>query len=157
MSLQLIQIQKTQRGFIEAGVREYEKRLQRFVNMETITISLPKKYNQLPNEQLIEREGEKILDHVQSNDYLILLDPRGKEYTSEQFAKYIEKKLNFGGGNIIFSIGGAYGFSDQVYARANQKLSMSKMTTSHQLIRIIFLEQLYRAFSILHNHPYHNG
>ena len=102
------------------------------------------------------KEGLLILDEIANNDYVILLDERGKEFSSVNFAEYLEKKMLQGIGRVIFIIGGPYGFCEEVYERANDKVSFSKMTFSHQMIRMIFTEQLYRAMTILKNEPYHH-
>jgi 23S rRNA (pseudouridine1915-N3)-methyltransferase len=103
-----------------------------------------------------EKEGELILKKIQTSDELILLDERGKTFTSIEFSDYLQKKMNSGLRQLIFVIGGPYGFSEEVYARANGKISLSKMTFSHQMIRPFFIEQLYRVFTILRNEPYHH-
>ncbi len=103
-----------------------------------------------------EKEGEAILKKINPGDYLILLDDKGKEFSSTQFASYLEGLFNQSLKNIVFVVGGAYGFSEAVYKRANAKLSLSKMTFSHQIIRVIFYEQLYRAFTIINKEPYHH-
>lgn len=156
MALKFIRIHNTEAGFIEAGETEYLQRIRRFIPVEVLTISAQKKWSKLPTEQLKLEEGKKLLSSIQSNDFVVLLDEKGKQYTSLQFAEFVENKMAFGGGNLVFIVGGAFGFSQEVYARANAKLSLSKLTTSHQLVRLFFLEQLYRAFTIMHNHPYHN-
>ena len=102
------------------------------------------------------KEGELILKHVNPSDILVLLDEKGKSFTSEEFSEEIQKKLNTGMKQLIFVIGGPYGFSPEVYQRANQKIALSKMTFSHQMVRLFFTEQLYRAFTILKNEPYHH-
>ena len=110
----------------------------------------------LTMEQQKEKEGELILKNIQAGDYLVLLDDKGKEYTSMQFASYIEKKTHTVSKRLIFAIGGPYGFSEAVYQKANEKLTLSRMTFSHQMVRLIFVEQLYRAMTILNNEPYHH-
>ena len=115
-----------------------------------------KKVSALTQQQIKEKEGELILRQVGQGDTLILLDEHGKEFRSLEFAAFMEKQLAAGGRNLIFTIGGAYGFSDAVYARAQGKISLSKMTFSHQMVRTIFAEQLYRAFTILKGEPYHH-
>lgn len=102
------------------------------------------------------KEGELILKSLQTSDYIVLLDERGKEYSSLQFASYIEKKTHTVNKRLVFIIGGPYGFSQEVYDKANEKLTLSKMTFSHQMIRLVFVEQLYRAMTILNNEPYHH-
>lgn len=108
-------------------------------------------------DQIRAEEGKKVLSRLKTEDYLILLDEKGKTFTSREFANYLEKKMSTSSGKrIVFLVGGAYGFHESIYSRANDKISLSSMTFSHQLIRQIFLEQLYRAFTIINNHPYHN-
>ncbi len=156
MALKFIVIHNTNRGFVEQGVSEYIKRIQRFLPIQWEEIPSQKKWNQLPTEQLKIEEGKKLLAQISTNDQLILLDERGKQMTSIDFSNFLDKQLAFTSGNLVFCIGGAYGFSKEVYFRANHKLSLSNMTFSHQLVRVILLEQVYRAFTIIHGHPYHN-
>ena len=110
----------------------------------------------LSKEQIKNKEGELILKNIRQTDDVILLDERGKEYTSVELAKIIQDKISYAGKDIVFVIGGAYGFSDAVYQRSNSKLSLSKMTFSHQMVRAIFAEQIYRAFTIMRGEPYHH-
>ena len=116
-----------------------------------------KKPGRQPTAVIAEKEGMMILDALNPGDYLVLLDEKGKAYSSEKFAEQLQKWMNAGTRNIVFVIGGAYGFSPVVYDRANQKISLSDMTFSHQLVRLIFVEQLYRAFTILRGEPYHHS
>ena len=134
----------------------YQKRLDRYLTFETVIIPDVKNGNKLPPEQLKIKEGEAILNKLNTTDYLVLLDERGKQYTSVQFSKFMEQQLQMGSRKLIFIIGGAYGFSQAVYERADQQMALSKMTFSHQMIRLFFLEQLFRAMSILKGEPYHN-
>jgi len=134
----------------------FEKRIKRYTNFEYRVIPDIKKAGSLSPIQLKEKEGEKLLATFGSNDYVVLLDEKGKQLTSVKFAEEIEKRQIAGTKQWFFVVGGAFGFSDAVYKRANAQLSLSKMTFSHQLIRLVFLEQLYRGFSILRNEPYHN-
>jgi len=106
--------------------------------------------------QAKQKEGEAILAKLDKTDYLVLLDNRGKQYTSEKFANYIDTKAANGVKNLVFCIGGAFGFADKVYERKNEWLSLSEMTFSHQMIRLFFVEQVYRSFTIIKGHPYHN-
>ena len=110
----------------------------------------------MSQEQIKEKEGELILKNIKNTDDVILLDERGNTFTSLEWASHLQKKMNYEGKDIVFVIGGAYGFSQKVYQRANSKISLSKMTFSHQIIRVIFLEQLYRAFTIMKGEPYHH-
>ena len=149
-------IGKTSFPYLEEGIKIYEKRLDRYLPFNSILIPDVKKGNKLPPDQLKIKEGEVVLKKLNPNDFLILLDERGKQLTSIQFAKFMENKLQMGNRKLIFLVGGAYGFSEAIYQRANQELSLSKMTFSHQMIRLFFLEQLFRAMSILKGEPYHN-
>ena len=110
----------------------------------------------MSRDQIKEKEGELILKNIKATDDVVLLDERGSTFTSLEWASHLQKKINYEGKDIVFVIGGAYGFSQKVYQRANGKISLSKMTFSHQIIRVIFLEQLYRAFTIMKGEPYHH-
>jgi len=149
-------IGKSTRNFVQDGETEYLKRLRRFHKVEKIELPDIKNAKNLSPKELKREEGKKFLNILQPNDSLILLDEQGKTYNSREYATFLEKKLAQTAGHTIFAIGGAFGFSDEIKQRANGLLSLSEMTFSHQLVRVIFLEQLYRAFTILNNHPYHN-
>lgn len=156
MKIVLLAIGKTDaRYFIEA-INEYQKRLEHYIPFEMLTIPDIKNVKNLSVEQQKEKEGELIIKNVQAGDHLVLLDDKGKEYTSMQFASYIEKKTHTVNKRLIFAIGGPYGFSQAVYDKASEKLTLSRMTFSHQMVRLIFVEQLYRAMTILNNEPYHH-
>ncbi|MDO4229637.1 MAG: 23S rRNA (pseudouridine(1915)-N(3))-methyltransferase RlmH, partial [Capnocytophaga sp.] len=137
-------------------ISDYEKRLSHYVNFELQIISDIKNTKSLTEDQQKNKEGELILKQLENSFDVILLDERGKEYTSVGFSEFLQKKMNIGIRQLVFVIGGPYGFSDELYARANGKLSLSKMTFSHQMIRLFFIEQIYRAFTILKNEPYHH-
>lgn len=156
MKIQVICIGKSGKEFLVDGEREYIQRLGHYVPVEKIEIPDLKKAKSLSEEQVKDAEGKLLLSKTESNDTVILLDENGKSFKSREFAKYLEAKFNMGGKKIIFLIGGAYGFSSEVYERANGKISISKMTFSHQMIRMIFFEQLYRAMTILRGEPYHH-
>jgi len=156
MTIKLIVVGKTDNKAIIALIEEYSKRLNFYIKFELEIIPDLKNTKSLSEVLQKEKEGELILKNVVSSDDLILLDERGKSYSSVEFSDYLQKKMNAGLKQLIFVIGGPYGFSDQVYARANGKLSISKMTFSHQMIRPFFIEQLYRGFTILRNEPYHH-
>ncbi|MBK6372824.1 MAG: 23S rRNA (pseudouridine(1915)-N(3))-methyltransferase RlmH [Saprospiraceae bacterium] len=134
---------------------DFSKRLNSFINFNVETIDNIK---HLKDAEIIKlEESKKILSKLKKEDHLILLDEKGKSYTSRAFAESIQKLLNISGSKrIIFLVGGAFGFHSSVYDRADGKIALSEMTFSHQLIRLIFMEQLYRAFAIINNHPYHN-
>ncbi len=157
MNIELWCIGKTQFEYVMNGVEEFKGRIKHYSSFNTIYIE---GYRQNPgdNPQTVkEKEADNIIKKLDPRDYLILLDEKGIEMNSVEFAGFIEKKLIYGNKKIIFLIGGAFGFSQKIYERANEKISLSKMTFSHQLIRLIFTEQLYRAFTIIKNEKYHNS
>ena len=156
MNIKLIAIGKTDSAALQQLISTYEKRLVRYINFELQLLPDIKNSKSLTEELQKIKEGELILSNVESSPYLILLDERGKEYTSVAFADELQKKMNTSIKQLTFVIGGPYGFSQEVYNRANGKLSLSKLTFSHQMIRLFFIEQLYRAFTILRNEPYHH-
>jgi 23S rRNA (pseudouridine1915-N3)-methyltransferase len=156
MIIKLIAIGKTDHKAIISLIEEYSKRLNFYLRFEFEVIPDLKNSKSLSEVLQKEKEGELILKNIGTSDELILLDERGKSYSSMEFSDYLQKKMNSGLKQLIFVIGGPYGFSDEVYARANGKLSISKMTFSHQMIRPFFIEQLYRAMTILRNEPYHH-
>lgn len=156
MKIELWMIGKTNKKYFEAAIQDYEKRIKRYLPFDIHTINDVKHAGKLSSEQLKQKEEQLILSKLKSDDYLILLDEKGKELTSLGYAAFMEKKLSQSYRRLIFQIGGAYGFSEALYHRANAKLSLSQMTFSHQMIRLFFLEQTYRAMTILNNEPYHN-
>lgn len=156
MQVKLIAIGKTDHPAIQRLLEEYAGRLAHYIKFELEVIPDLKNTKSLSEAAQKEREGELILKKVQSSDDLILLDERGKALSSVEFSDYLQKKMNTGLKQLIFVIGGPYGFSEAIYARSNGKISLSKMTFSHQMIRPFFTEQLYRAFTILKNEPYHH-
>ena len=156
MNIKLIAIGKTDSAALQQFISTYEKRLVRYINFELQLLPDIKNSKSLTEELQKIKEGELILSNVEPSHYLILLDERGKEYTSVAFADELQKKMNTSIKQLTFVIGGPYGFSQEVYSRANGKLSLSKLTFSHQMIRLFFIEQLYRAFTILRNEPYHH-
>ncbi len=131
-------------------------RLKHYIPFSIIEIPELKNVSALSKDQIKIKEGELILKNIRNTDDVILLDERGKEYSSVELAGIIQNKINHEGRDIVYVIGGAYGFSDAVYARANSKLSLSRMTFSHQMVRAIFAEQIYRAFTIMKGEPYHH-
>ncbi len=156
MKIGLIVIGKTDTDYFIKAIDEYKNRLVHYIPFEMEIIPDIKNVKNLSERQQKEKEGESILKALRPGDYIILLDEKGKEYTSVQFSSYLEKKTHTIPKRLIFIIGGPYGFSDAVYKAASEKISLSKMTFSHQMIRLIFIEQLYRAMTILHNEPYHH-
>ncbi|MFA6334446.1 MAG: 23S rRNA (pseudouridine(1915)-N(3))-methyltransferase RlmH [Bacteroidales bacterium] len=156
MKLILLLTGKTESPWLRNGIALYEERLAHYVGYQRIEIPELKSVSNLTRQQIKEREGEIMLKNVKPGDELILLDERGEEFSSEEFAAHLEKKSIYGTKSVIFVIGGAYGFSEEIYKRANEKISLSKMTFSHQMVRLIFLEQLYRAYTIIKGEPYHH-
>ncbi|PKD16998.1 50S rRNA methyltransferase [Salegentibacter salinarum] len=156
MTIKLLCIGKTDNRELKQLIEVYKKRLQFYNKFEIEIIPNLKKTKNLDENQQKEKEGELILAKVQNSDFLVLLDENGKEFSSEKFSVYIQKRLNSGLKQLIFIIGGPYGFSKTVYTRADAKVALSQMTFSHQMVRLFFTEQLYRAFTILKNEPYHH-
>lgn len=156
MHLTLLTVGKTDIPWVRDGLEMYVSRLRHYVPFELREIPELKGVSALSQGQIKEREGELILRQLKPSDELILLDEHGQEYRSVEFADWLGRRLAGSGRDLVFAIGGAYGFSPAVYERAGGKLSLSKMTFSHQLVRTIFAEQLYRAFTILRGEPYHH-
>lgn len=156
MKIQLLVVGKTNQGFVQKGVDEFCSRLKHYIPFELEVIPDIKNTKNLSFDQQKEKEGELILKSIQPGDFVVLLDENGIEYTSLKFAEYIEKMTHAVPKRLVFVIGGAYGFSSQVYDIAREKVALSRMTFSHQLIRLIFVEQLYRTMTILKNEPYHH-
>ena len=156
MNITLLTVGKTDRDWVRQGLDIYVSRLKHYIPFTLMEIPELKNVSALSKDQIKVKEGELILKNVRPTDDLILLDEHGKEYSSVQMAKILQDKISYECKDIVFVIGGAYGFSDAVYARANSKLSLSKMTFSHQMVRTIFAEQLYRAFTIMKGEPYHH-
>lgn len=156
MKIILLVVGKTNELSFKNAISDYQKRLKFYIPFEIKEIPELKNTKNLPKEVQKQKEGELILKSLTDNDDVILLDDKGKEYTSMQFASHLEKKMTMGNKQLIFIVGGPYGFSPEVYHRANEKISLSLMTFSHQMIRLIFTEQLYRAMTILHGDPYHH-
>ncbi len=156
MKIKLILVGKTSFKFVKEGMDTYLKRLKHFADFDIILIPDLKNTKNLSPEQIKEREGAIILKQIQSTDFLILLDEKGNSLNSLKFAGFIQKKQDTGTKQLSFVVGGAYGFADAVYKKANYLLSMSAMTFSHQIIRLFFMEQIYRAYTIIKGLPYHN-
>ena len=144
MKIRLIVVGKTNATYLVEGEKEYEKRLSYYIKFEEIIILDVKQAGKLSENELKKKEGQLILDKLQNSDHVILLDNKGKSYSSIELANFLQQKMNSSIKYLVFVVGGAYGFSDEVYQRANSKLSLSKMTFSHQMVRLIFKEQLYR-------------
>lgn len=156
MKVILVLIGKTDEAYLETGIRKYMDRLKHYIPFEMKVIADIKNTKNLSEEQQKNKEGELILQQIMAGDEVILLDEGGKDFSSREFAGFMEQKLIRGLKRLIFVIGGPYGFSLDMYNRSNGKVSLSKMTFSHQMVRLIFVEQMYRAMTILKNQPYHH-
>ena len=156
MNIELIVVGKTDSKEVEALVEMYAKRVNRYCRFSITTLADVRNTRNMSPSRQKQLEGETILRMVGDGDCLTLMDERGSQYTSIEFSQWLQKRMLSGVKRLVLVIGGPYGFSDEVYARADQKISLSKMTFSHQIVRAIFAEQLYRAFTILHNEPYHH-
>ena len=156
MEISLIVIGKTNARYLQEGIDEYIKRLKHYIPYSITVLSDIKNTKKLTEEQQKEAEGKLMLDALKPGDCLVLLDERGKEFTSVAFADYLQRKMNAGLRRLVFVIGGPYGFSQSVYDRADEKISLSKMTFSHEMIRLFFTEQIYRAMTIQRGEPYHH-
>jgi 23S rRNA (pseudouridine1915-N3)-methyltransferase len=156
MDLKLVTVGKTDVKWVKEGLDLYVSRLRHYVPFILIEIPQLKNVSAFSQEQIKEKEGELILKQVTPGDSVILLDERGKEYRSVEWAEWIRQRLARGGKGLVFVIGGAYGFSQAVYDRAEGMISLSRMTFSHQMVRTVFAEQLYRAFTIIRGEPYHH-
>jgi len=156
MKIKLLAIGKTDDKNLQVLINTYEKRLKHYIKFELEIIPDIKNVKNLSIKLQKEKEGELILKKLQPTDSLVLLDEKGKEFRSIEFSSFLQKKMNTGVKQMVFVIGGPYGFSEKVYKKAVGKISLSKMTFSHQMIRLFFVEQLYRAFTILKNEPYHH-
>lgn len=156
MRISLLTVGKTDISWVREGLGTYSSRLSHYAPFCVCEIPELKNTSALTKAQIKEKEGELILKNIKPSDRVILLDERGKEYRSVEFADEIRRLMAGGGKDIVFVIGGAYGFSEPVYDRCDGKISLSRMTFSHQMIRVIFTEQLYRAFTIIKGEPYHH-
>lgn len=156
MNIELIVVGKTDSSEVEALVAMYSKRINRYCKFAVTTIADVRNTRNMAASRQKQLEGEAILKNIVEGDFLVLMDERGVQYTSMEYADWLQKRMLSGVKRLVLVIGGPYGFSEEIYSRANGKISLSKMTFSHQIVRAIFAEQLYRAFTILHNEPYHH-
>jgi 23S rRNA (pseudouridine1915-N3)-methyltransferase len=156
MKITLLVIGRTDAMYIREGILEYEKRLKHYINFNIEVIPDLKKYKNRPEELQKKREGELILAKTSSGKELHLFDEKGKAYSSRGFSSFLQKKMASGLKELVFVIGGPYGFSEEVYKHCNSKISLSKLTFSHQMVRLLCVEQIYRAFTILKGEPYHH-
>ena len=156
MNIKLLVVSKTDAKYLQEGIAIYEKRLGHYVKFDIEVVPAVKDAATMGPEAIKEKEGQQILRHMEQADRVVLLDEHGTRHTSVGFSQYIQKALNAGVRNMVFVVGGAYGFSKAVYDAANDKISLSDMTFNHQMVRLFFVEQLYRAFTIIRHEPYHN-
>ncbi|MGB6035960.1 MAG: 23S rRNA (pseudouridine(1915)-N(3))-methyltransferase RlmH [Cryomorphaceae bacterium] len=157
MKIALAIIGQTDKGYLETGLQTFATRINRYVPFEEVLIPEDKKWKKLAAEERKRQEAKALLSKLDGSDMVILLDEKGKEFTSEGFANYLQKKMNAGPKRLVFVVGGAFGFDQSIYDQFPQRLALSKMTFSHQMIRLFTAEQIYRAFTILNNEPYHNS
>jgi 23S rRNA (pseudouridine1915-N3)-methyltransferase len=156
MKIVLLQTGKTTERYIAEGIDVFSARIRKYSGFEIITVpDIKNTQNMSSNEQKI-KEGKKIIQSVRKDDYIILLDEKGVEYRTVEFAEWLEKRLMLQAKRIVFITGGPWGFSDEVYSVADFRLSLSRMTLPHQMVRLLFLEQLYRVFTIIKGEPYHH-
>ncbi|WP_425237445.1 23S rRNA (pseudouridine(1915)-N(3))-methyltransferase RlmH [Ulvibacterium sp.] len=156
MKIKMLVVGKTDSKPLFQLISDYETRLKHYIKFELDIVADVKNAQKLSESQQKDKEGEAILKKLSSTDVLILLDEKGKAYTSVEFSEFLQKKMNSGIKQLVFTVGGPYGFSDALYQRAQGSISLSKMTFSHQMVRLFFVEQIYRAFTILRNEPYHH-
>jgi 23S rRNA (pseudouridine1915-N3)-methyltransferase len=156
MKVTMLEVGKTEADYLKSGIDIYLRRIEHYIPFRELVIPSLKNAGKLSEEMQKKKEGILILDQIQQGDELILLDERGEIYSSLAFAKFIEKRMVVGNRNLVFVIGGPYGFSYEVYQKASIRISLSPMTFSHQMVRLIFVEQFYRAMTILKGEPYHH-
>lgn len=156
MEIVLLTVGKTQTGFVKDGIENYVARLRHYVAYSIIEVPDVKQAGRLPEQKQKEEEGKAILSRLATSDLVILLDERGKEYSSMEFATRMESWMAGGRKRIVFVVGGPYGFSQAIYERADGKVSLSRMTFNHEMVRLFFTEQIYRAMTILRGEPYHH-
>lgn len=156
MKIKLLAIGKTDDKNLQVLIEKYQNRLKHYINFEFVIIPDIKNVKNLSEKQQKEKEGALILKNLQTSDQLVLLDEKGKAFDSVTFSNFMQKKMNSGIKQLVFVIGGPYGFSESVYQKSQGKVALSKMTFSHQMVRLFVVEQVYRAFTILKNEPYHH-
>jgi len=157
MKIALAIIGKTDNGYLNEGTEMFQKRIAKYVGFEEILVPEEKKWKKLAPQERKKEEARALLSKLDPSDAVILLDEKGKEFTSERFAEFLQKKMNAGPKRLVFVVGGPFGFDHILYSKFPSQLGLSKMTFSHQMVRLFLLEQLYRAFTILNNEPYHNS
>jgi 23S rRNA (pseudouridine1915-N3)-methyltransferase len=156
MKITFLTVGKTEDAYLKEGIEKYVKRLKHYTKLELVELNELKNTKALTPDQQKAKEAEMILKKITPLDHVVLMDEKGTEYSSTQFAAYINKREISSSATLIFIIGGPYGFDPSVYQRANDKISLSRMTFSHQMVRLFFVEQLYRAYTIMKGEPYHH-
>ena len=156
MKITIIWTGDTSEKYLQTGISEYIKRLKHYTKLEIVELNYLKNAKSLSEAEIKNRESEQTIQKLTPSDYVVILDEGGEEMKSMKFASFVQKHSVNGTRNLVFIIGGAYGFSNELYAKAQYKMSLSQMTFSHQMIRLIFLEQLYRAYTIIKGEPYHH-
>ena len=156
MNIKLLVISKTDSSYLQEGIEVYVKRLKHYVNFELEVIPALRDQKGASPDEIKEREAVLLLKRLEGADRIVLLDEHGKEHTSVGFSEFLQKQMNSGVRTLVFVVGGAFGFAPSVYNVAHEKVSLSQMTFNHQMVRLFFVEQLYRAFTILRHEPYHN-
>jgi 23S rRNA (pseudouridine1915-N3)-methyltransferase len=156
LKIKLLQLYKTEENWLKTGISQYAERLPRYISFESKEIEVPAAKGKL-KEQVMQAEADKVLTMLKPGDHLVLLDENGQYFNSSQFAVWINKKFTSISGDLVFLIGGAYGFHESLKIRAKESVALSQMTFTHQMVRLIFVEQLYRAMTILKNEPYHHS
>ncbi len=156
MKISLLSVGKTDNDVVLRLVEDYCKRVNFYIHFDMENVADAKNTKNLSEKEQKIAEGNNLMKNIQNSDYVVLLDDKGKHFSSTEFARFIEKKTHIVPKRLVFIVGGPYGFSEEIYARANEKVSLSKMTFTHQMVRLVFVEQLYRAMTILNNEPYHH-
>lgn len=156
MKIALLQTGKTSDKYLADGIAIFEERLRKYTAFEILTVPDIRNTRNMPSGEQKIREGKQILRFIKADDYCIILDEKGKEFSTVEFSSWLEKKFLAQNKRILFVAGGAWGFSDDVYKKADMRLSLSRLTFSHQMVRLLFLEQLYRAFTVIKGEPYHH-
>ena len=157
MDIEILVIGRTSEGYLRQGIEQYLKRLVHYAPCRLVELPDTRRGKSMPEAEQKQREGKLMLDYIQPSDYVVLLDERGRERTSTEFAAWLDKKFATGRKRLILAIGGPYGFSKAVYDRADEMLSLSHMTFNHEMVRLFLAEQIYRAFTILRGQPYHHA
>jgi 23S rRNA (pseudouridine1915-N3)-methyltransferase len=157
MKLILLQTGRTTEKYIVEGVSNYSDRIKKYVSFDILTVPELRNSRNLPLNEKKAKEGEKLSEKINNEDYVLLLDEKGKEYNTIEFAKFLEKSFMLQKKRLLFVIGGPWGFSDDMYKRSDAIISLSKMTFSHQVVRLLFMEQLYRALTVIKGDPYHHA